>query len=172
MSGSRAVARQTGIVPARCRNPSGKLFLERLFDAACRFARPRGRRRRWRDRRFGNNQRGLCSESLLIRKAHHAGASTQRLARKVDEMLMMGEKQDLRFPAQLGQQPEPRRGALVIEIDEQVVRHEGKRIRALICGRPLWQGLFYQDGFDRLLSYVRPVCAAFLLPLALMEIRR
>lgn len=29
-----------------------------------------------------------------------------------------------------------------------------------------------RDGFDRLLSYVRPVCAAFLLPLALMEIRR
>src|SRR5690606_11397957 len=31
---------------------------------------------------------------------------------------------------------------------------------------------FYQDGFDRLLSYVRPICAAFWLPLALMEIRR
>ena len=31
---------------------------------------------------------------------------------------------------------------------------------------------FCRDEFDRLLSYVRPVCAAFLLPLALMEIRR
>lgn len=41
-----------------------------------------------------------------------------------------------------------------------------------ICGRPLWQGLFVGMVFDRLLSYVRPVCAARMLPLALMEIRR
>ena len=37
---------------------------------------------------------------------------------------------------------------------------------------PPWQGHCCRDGFDRLLSYVRPVCAAFLLPLALMETHR
>jgi hypothetical protein len=37
---------------------------------------------------------------------------------------------------------------------------------------PPWQGLFVETGFDRLLSYVRPVCAVFWFPLALMEIRR
>ena len=31
---------------------------------------------------------------------------------------------------------------------------------------------FRRCGFDRFLSYVRPVCAASLLPLSLMEIRR
>jgi len=37
---------------------------------------------------------------------------------------------------------------------------------------PPWQGPCVGMGFDRLLSYVRPVCAVFWLPLALMEIRR
>ena len=40
-----------------------------------------------------------------------------------------------------------------------------------MCGRPLWQGLSVLCA-DRLLSCVRPVCAAFSPLLALMEIRR
>ena len=39
-------------------------------------------------------------------------------------------------------------------------------------GRRLWQGLILSFCDHRLLSCVRPVCAAQVLPLALMEIRR
>jgi hypothetical protein len=40
-----------------------------------------------------------------------------------------------------------------------------------LCGRRLWQGLILSCCGDRLLSYVRPVCATLNVLLALMEIR-
>ncbi len=55
----------------------------------------------------------------------------------------------------------------------RVDRRDSQRGRVLIhMWTPPWQGLLVGSSFDRLLSYVRPVCAVIVLPLALMEINK
>ena len=48
-------------------------------------------------------------------------------ARDVDEVAVVGKEKDLGTVGKLREDPEPRRGPLVIKIDEKIIRHERQR---------------------------------------------
>lgn len=68
--------------------------------------------------------------NLIICKRNNVDSIAQSGSRNIDEMLVVSEKQDLSFLTKLGNYLEAGGGASVIEIDQQIVRNERKRMRA------------------------------------------
>ena len=68
--------------------------------------------------------------SFIPCKRNNIDCFAQSGPRNIDEMLVVREKQDLSFLTKLGKYLEAGCGASVIEVDQQIVRNERKRMRA------------------------------------------
>src|SRR5690348_923221 len=69
---------------------------------------------------LGTWRRWACG----YRQRNAANRGTQGFSRDLQQVLVMGEEQDLRLLGELAQDAEAGRRALVVEVDEQVVRDE------------------------------------------------